>query len=51
MDTLIGAVVLIASINDELSKDVRTQPVDWDKHIVNADTCNEDFAETWANKE
>lgn len=51
MDTLTGAVVLIVSINDELSKDVRTQPVDWDKYIVNDDTCNEDFAETWANKE
>lgn len=35
MDTLTGAVVLIVSINDELSKDVRTQPVDWDKYIVN----------------
>lgn len=46
MDTLTGAVVLIVSINDELSKDVRTQPVDWDKYIVNADACNEDFAET-----
>lgn len=33
-----SAAVLIVSINDEVDKDVRTQPVDYDKHIVRGDT-------------
>lgn len=40
----IDAVVLIVSINDALDKDVRTQPVVYDQHIVSRDIY-EDFAE------